>query len=105
MIFADLFMNHGAEDAVRAADLLLTGPLRNSFWIFVVGLGGIVPIALILWPLRVRPILPVVLAGLGIRNLWIKRPSCSACGCMSELWIQSRPGLRAAELEKDLKNG
>ena len=43
MICSDLFMKHGAEDAVRAGDLLLTGPLRNSFWLLAIGLGVIVP--------------------------------------------------------------
>ena len=43
MICSDLFMKHGAEDAVRAAALLLTGPLRNSFWLLAIGLGVIVP--------------------------------------------------------------
>ena len=51
MIFGELFMKHGAEDAVRAGEILLTGPLSKSFWIFVVGLGSRVPIILMLWPI------------------------------------------------------
>ncbi len=47
MIFSELFMKHGAEDAVRAGELLLRGPLSKSFWLFVVGLGVVVPIGLI----------------------------------------------------------
>ena len=39
MIFAELFMKHGADDAVRAGELLTKGALRKSFWIFVIGLG------------------------------------------------------------------
>ena len=77
MICSDLFMKHGAEDAVRAGDLLLTGPLRNSFWFLAIGLGVIVPTALILWPFA--SILPIVAAALlalfGLwmyEHLWIK---------------------------------
>ena len=77
MIFGDLFMKHGAEDSVLAGALLLTGPLRNSFWFFAVGLGVVVPMGLILWP--IGSLIPIVAAALlalfGLwmyEHLWIK---------------------------------
>ena len=77
MIFSDLFMVHGGEEIRRATKLLLKGALSTQFWIVVVGLGTIVPIALILWPsgsLLVNTIASVlVLIGLWMyENLWIK---------------------------------
>jgi Fe-S-cluster-containing dehydrogenase component/formate-dependent nitrite reductase membrane component NrfD len=77
MIFAEHFMNRRSEEVARAADLLFKGALRNQFWIFVVLLGAIAPMALILWP--TPSLLPhviaavLVLAGLWVyENLWIK---------------------------------
>jgi formate-dependent nitrite reductase membrane component NrfD len=77
MIFGDLLMKHGAEESVRAGAMLLSGPLAKSFWIFVIGLGTLVPIALVLWP--VSSIIPniaaaiMVLFGLWMyEHLWIK---------------------------------
>jgi len=77
MIFGDLFMKHGAEESVRAGDLLLTGPLARSFWLFVIGLGAVAPIILMLWP--ISSILPNVIAAVLVlfglwmyEHLWIK---------------------------------
>jgi Fe-S-cluster-containing dehydrogenase component/formate-dependent nitrite reductase membrane component NrfD len=77
MIFGELLMDHGSEDVARSAGLLTKGPLRRQFWIFVVGLGAIAPIALTLWPSG--SILPNVIASLLVlfglwmyENLWIK---------------------------------
>jgi Fe-S-cluster-containing dehydrogenase component/formate-dependent nitrite reductase membrane component NrfD len=77
MIFGDLFMKHGSEDAVRAGDLLLKGALSKQFWLFGIGLGAIVPTALILWPggSVVLNLIASVLALIGLwiyENLWIK---------------------------------
>ena len=77
MILGELFMKHGAEDAVRSAELLLTGALSKSFWISVVGLGILVPAALALW--QGSSLIPNVVASLlalfGLwmyEHLWIK---------------------------------
>ncbi|MBM4297025.1 MAG: hypothetical protein FJ143_04725, partial [Deltaproteobacteria bacterium] len=77
MIFAELFMKHGAQDAVRAGELLLTGPLSKPFWIFAIALGIIAPMILMLWP--VSSIVPNVIAALLVlfglwfyEHLWIK---------------------------------
>jgi len=51
MVFGELFMKHGAEEAIRAGDLLLKGPLWKSFWLIAVGLGVVVPSILIFIPL------------------------------------------------------
>ena len=77
MIFGDLFMKHGAEDAVRAGEILLRGPLKKSFWIFVVGLGSLVPIILVLWPISslIPNIAAAILALFGLwmyEHLWIR---------------------------------
>src|SRR5581483_6728354 len=77
IIFGELFMKHGAQDAVRAGELLLQGPLCRSFWLLVVGLGGIVPVGLVFAPVGsvalyvVAPLL--ALFGLWMYDhLWIK---------------------------------
>jgi formate-dependent nitrite reductase membrane component NrfD len=77
MIFAELFMKHGGDDALRAGELLTKGALRKSFWIWVIGLGTIAPVLLILLP--VGSVFPNVIAALlalfGLwmyEHLWIK---------------------------------
>jgi Fe-S-cluster-containing dehydrogenase component/formate-dependent nitrite reductase membrane component NrfD len=77
MILGELVMKHGSEEAVRSADLLLTGALSKSFWLFVVGLGTLVPVALIFW--QVSSLVPNIVASLlalfGLwmyEHLWIK---------------------------------
>jgi len=77
MILGELFMKHGAEEAVRSAELLLTGALSKSFWIFVVGLGTLLPVALTFW--QVSSLIPNIVASLfalfGLwmyEHLWIK---------------------------------
>ncbi len=77
MIFGELLMKHGAEDAVRAGEILLRGPLKKSFWLFVVGLGSLVPIILVLWPISslIPNIAAAVLALFGLwmyEHLWIR---------------------------------
>jgi hypothetical protein len=70
MILAELLMKHGAEDAVRAGDLLIKGALSKSFWIFVIGLGSLLPAALVLWP--IASLLPKVMAAaLALFGLWM----------------------------------
>ena len=77
MVCGDLFMKHGSEEATRAGALLLSGPLSKSFWIFVVGLGVVIPAGLILW--QANALIPSVAASLlalfGLwmhEHLWIK---------------------------------
>ena len=77
MIFAELFTKHGGDDAVRAGELLTKGGMRKSFWIWVIGLGTIVPVLLILLPVgSVFPnVIAAVLALFGLwmyEHLWIK---------------------------------
>jgi formate-dependent nitrite reductase membrane component NrfD len=50
MSFGELLMSHRGEEAARSANLLLRGALWKQFWLVVVGLGAIVPIALTVWP-------------------------------------------------------
>ena len=76
-VFAEHFMNRRSEEVARAADLLFTGALRKQFWIFVIFLGTIAPIALILWPSPsfIPNVIASVLALAGLwvyENLWIK---------------------------------
>jgi Fe-S-cluster-containing dehydrogenase component/formate-dependent nitrite reductase membrane component NrfD len=77
LVFSDLFMKHGTDDAVRAGELLINGALARWFWIGVVGLGALVPAALILAPLGSLIAYPgaalLVLFGLWMyEHLWIK---------------------------------
>ena len=77
MIFGELFMKHGAEDAVRAGEMLLRGPLKKSFWLFVVLAGTILPIVLVLWPISslIPNIAAAVLALFGLwmyEHLWVR---------------------------------
>jgi formate-dependent nitrite reductase membrane component NrfD len=70
MVFGELFMKHGAEDAVRAGDMLLRGPLKKSFWLLVVGLGTVLPIVLVLWP--ISSLIPNIAAALlALFGLWM----------------------------------
>jgi len=77
MILGELFMKHGAEEALRSGELLLSGALSKSFWVGVVGLGTLVPIGLTFW--QVSSVIPNVVASLfalfGLwmyEHLWIK---------------------------------
>jgi len=70
MIFGELFMKHGAEDAVRAGEMLVRGPLKTSFWLFVVLAGTILPIVLVLWP--ISSLIPNIAAALlALFGLWM----------------------------------
>lgn len=71
IIFSELFMKHGAEDAVRAGELLLRGPLSKSFWFFVIGLGAVVPVALVFAPIGSAVPLHVVAPILALFGLWM----------------------------------
>ena len=77
MIFGELFMSHGSEEVIRSANLMIKGALGKQFWIFVIGLGIVVPIALILWPagsllLNMIAAALVLLGSWMYENLWIK---------------------------------
>jgi Fe-S-cluster-containing dehydrogenase component/formate-dependent nitrite reductase membrane component NrfD len=77
MIFGELFMRHGSEDAVRASHLLVSGALARPFWLFAIGVGTVAPIILMLWP--VNSVLPNIIAAVLVlfglwmyEHLWIK---------------------------------
>jgi formate-dependent nitrite reductase membrane component NrfD len=77
MILGELFVAHGSENGERSADLLIRGGMSKQFWILVVALGVIVPIALIGWP--TPSLIPNMVASLlalfGVwiyEHLWIK---------------------------------
>jgi Fe-S-cluster-containing dehydrogenase component/formate-dependent nitrite reductase membrane component NrfD len=77
MIFVEHIMNRRSEEVARAGDLLVKGALWKQFWIFVVLLGSLGPIALILWPTAslIPNMIASVLVLLGLwmyENLWIK---------------------------------
>jgi Fe-S-cluster-containing dehydrogenase component/formate-dependent nitrite reductase membrane component NrfD len=70
MVCGELFMKHGSEESIRAGGLLLSGPLARSFWLLVVGLGVVVPAALIFW--QAGALIPgVVAALLALFGLWM----------------------------------
>lgn len=69
MVFGELFMKHGAEEAVRAGALLLKGPLWKPFWLIAVLAGVAAPAVLIYLPLG--SLLPNVAAALlALFGLW-----------------------------------
>jgi formate-dependent nitrite reductase membrane component NrfD len=77
MIFGELLMSHRGEEVSRSANLLLRGALWKQFWLVVVALGVLVPIALTLWPTSsIYPnIAASLLALIGLwmyEHLWIK---------------------------------
>jgi len=77
MVLGELFMSHNNEEVTRSAHLLVRGALSKQFWLVVVALGILAPIALTLWPTSsIYPnIAASLLALLGLwmyENLWIK---------------------------------
>lgn len=77
MVLGELFMRHGAEEAARAADMLLKGPLWKPFWLVAVGLGVVLPVILIFLPLGslLSHAAAALLALVGLwfyEHLWIK---------------------------------
>jgi formate-dependent nitrite reductase membrane component NrfD len=77
MVFTELFIKHGAEEGVRAGDLLLKGALWKPFWIIAIGVGVLAPAILIFLP--IASLLPnvgaAILALFGLwfyDHLWIK---------------------------------
>jgi formate-dependent nitrite reductase membrane component NrfD len=76
IIIGELMLPHGSEELLRATALLTRGALRKQFWILVVGVGMILPLALIFWPIHLFSYLGaaiLTLTGLWCyENLWIK---------------------------------
>jgi Fe-S-cluster-containing dehydrogenase component/formate-dependent nitrite reductase membrane component NrfD len=69
MIMGELFMKHGADEAIRAGTLLARGPLAKPFWLCAIGCGIVVPIVLVLWP--ANSLIPnIVAAALVLFGLW-----------------------------------
>ncbi|MBM4263046.1 MAG: 4Fe-4S dicluster domain-containing protein [Deltaproteobacteria bacterium] len=69
MIMGELFMKHGAEDAIRAGALLARGSLAKQFWLLAIGVGIVIPIALVLAP--INSLIPnIVAAALVLFGLW-----------------------------------
>jgi formate-dependent nitrite reductase membrane component NrfD len=71
IIFGELFMKHGAEDAVRAGELLLRGPLSKSFWLLAIGLGVVLPVGIIFLPIGSLIPLYIVAPVLALFGLWM----------------------------------
>ena len=70
MIFAEVFLTHASEEFKRSAELLVQGALSKQFWLFVVLLGAIAPVALTLWP--IGSLVPNVVASLlALFGLWM----------------------------------
>jgi len=70
MIFAEVFSTHSSEEFRRSAQVLVKGVLSKQFWLFVVLLGVVAPVALTLWP--IVSLLPNVVASLlALFGLWM----------------------------------
>ena len=74
MLLAELGGRHGSLDAGKAAALIIRGHYRTRFWLGVVALGTLLPIALIpLGPVGAVPAAVLALAGLWIwEDTWIR---------------------------------
>ena len=76
IVVSELVLGHGSEELLRAANLLTRGALRKQFWILVVGLGMLLPLGLILWPLhQFSQVDAAIFALIGLwyyEELWIK---------------------------------
>jgi formate-dependent nitrite reductase membrane component NrfD len=76
IILGELLLGHGSEDLVRATALLTRGALGKQFWLLVVGVGTVLPLGLILWPVHLFSYLAAALLALtGLwyyEHLWIK---------------------------------
>ena len=83
IIFGDLFMKHGAEDAVRAGELLLRGPLSKAFWLFAIGLGILLPVGIFFVPMGSLIPVYVVAPILALFGLWM----------YDHLWIKAGQAL------------
>ena len=76
IIVGELMLAHGSEELQRATALLTRGALGRQFWILVIGMGIVLPLGLILWPIHLFSYLgAAILALIGLwyyENLWIK---------------------------------
>jgi formate-dependent nitrite reductase membrane component NrfD len=77
MILLELSLTHRTEEIRRATRLLTHGALRKQFYIFVVALGVVAPLALLLWAGEFlwAPLGAALLALLGLwvyEHLWVK---------------------------------
>jgi formate-dependent nitrite reductase membrane component NrfD len=77
MMLGDLLISYHSDDAARSGNLLLRGPLWKPFWLWVIGVGVLAPVALTLWPTSsIYPNLVAsffALVGLWVyQDLWIK---------------------------------
>jgi Fe-S-cluster-containing dehydrogenase component/formate-dependent nitrite reductase membrane component NrfD len=76
MTVGETIFTHGSEELERATALLARGGLSKQFWILVIGVGTVLPLALILWPGHLFSSLGAAvfaLAGLWYyEHLWIK---------------------------------
>jgi Fe-S-cluster-containing dehydrogenase component/formate-dependent nitrite reductase membrane component NrfD len=83
IIFGELFMKHGAEDAVRAGELLLNGRLSKLFWLLAIGVGVVFPVGIIFIPMGSLIPLYVVAPILALFGLWM----------YDHLWIKAGQAL------------
>jgi Fe-S-cluster-containing dehydrogenase component/formate-dependent nitrite reductase membrane component NrfD len=77
MIFIELGVTHRSEEVRRASALFTRGVFRKQFYIFVLALGVIVPLALLLWAGQFLwgPLAASMLALLGLwmyEHLWVR---------------------------------
>ena len=70
-------VKHGADDGIRAGELLLKGALAKPFWLGAILAGIVIPVVLVLWPIGslVPNIVASVLVLVGLwlyEHLWVK---------------------------------
>jgi Fe-S-cluster-containing dehydrogenase component/formate-dependent nitrite reductase membrane component NrfD len=77
LILGDISLSHGSESLKRATDLLKSGGLCKPFWLIAIGLGVILPLALILRPdatatAYVVAALSALIGLWSFEDLWVK---------------------------------
>ena len=76
-LIIELFMPHPTEDAKRAASMIVSGRYKLDFWLNVVVVGNIVPVALLLAGSASLVAVAIALSFIGlyrVNKIWIEAP-------------------------------
>jgi Ni/Fe-hydrogenase subunit HybB-like protein len=79
MILGEVCQRHASEDVTRATDLLKRGALRKSFWGGAIGVGTVLPAALLALPAEVSSTAYALASIAALAGLWI----------FEDLWIKA----------------
>jgi len=78
ILVSEFVMKHQSSDTVKTVQMIFRGRYATQFWVVAVGLGNLLPLALIfLMPERIALIVAAILTGIGIyvvEKIWIEAP-------------------------------